>query len=190
MLGAVDAGYQEAANLLDAAFASTGKDAAGKPVCGGAVLPPNRVSVYSSRAGDQSGFAALARTPGTAVAAPTTTPANAAAVNAVKVPARIQLSDTPRAASPANTTIVATHPSHSLLSMRNIVILLILLGFALVMLRRRAVKRQRAIRLARKRQRMAAIRSGGLPVVDGRYRAGLRMGPPVESHVRITPTDT
>ena len=38
--------------------------------------------------------------------------------------------------------------------------------------RRRAVKRQRALRLARRRQRISAMRSGGLPVVDGRYRAG------------------
>jgi len=31
------------------------------------------------------------------------------------------------------------------------------------------------------------MRSGGLPVVDGRYRAGTRIGPPVESHVRVRP---
>ena len=30
-----------------------------------------------------------------------------------------------------------------------------------------------------------AMRSGGLPVVDGRYRTGTRIGPPVESHVRV-----
>ena len=32
------------------------------------------------------------------------------------------------------------------------------------------------------------MRSGGLPVVDGRYRAGTRIGPPVESHVRVRPS--
>jgi hypothetical protein len=32
---------------------------------------------------------------------------------------------------------------------------------------------------------MSAMRSGGLPVVDGRYRTGTRIGPPVESHVRV-----
>jgi hypothetical protein len=53
------------------------------------------------------------------------------------------------------------------------------------LLRRRAVKRQRAARLARRRQRNAAMRSGGLPVVDGKYRSGMRLGPPVESHVRV-----
>ena len=44
-------------------------------------------------------------------------------------------------------------------------------------------------RLARRKQRMAAMRSGGLPVVDGRYRAGLRVGQPLESHVRVRPID-
>ena len=29
------------------------------------------------------------------------------------------------------------------------------------------------------------MRSGSLPVVDGRYRTGTRIGPPVESHVRV-----
>ena len=54
-----------------------------------------------------------------------------------------------------------------------------------VVLRRRAVKRQRARRIARQRARAKAMRSGSLPVVDGRYRTGTRVGPPVESHVRV-----
>jgi hypothetical protein len=37
--------------------------------------------------------------------------------------------------------------------------------------------------------RAAKIRSGGLTVVDGRYRAGDRSGPPMESHVRVRPFD-
>ena len=48
-------------------------------------------------------------------------------------------------------------------------------------LRRRAVKRQRARRIARQRARAKAMRSGSLPVVDGRYRTGTRLGQPVES---------
>jgi hypothetical protein len=67
-------------------------------------------------------------------------------------------------------------------------ILLLLVGAILFFLRRRAVKRRRALRLARRRQRLSAMRSGGLTVVDGRYRAGTRVGPPVESHVRVRPT--
>ena len=29
------------------------------------------------------------------------------------------------------------------------------------------------------------MRSGSLPVVDGRYRTGTRVGPPLESRVRV-----
>ena len=64
---------------------------------------------------------------------------------------------------------------------------MLVLARSSIAFRRRAVKRQRALRLARRRQRISAMRSGGLPVVDGRYRAGTRIGPPVESHVRVRP---
>jgi hypothetical protein len=30
------------------------------------------------------------------------------------------------------------------------------------------------------------MRRGGLPVVDGRYRTGTRVGKPVEGHVQVT----
>ena len=73
------------------------------------------------------------------------------------------------------------------MSSRTVVVVVILVAAVAFFLRRRAVKRRRALRLAQKRQRAAAMRSGGLPVVDGRYRSGLRLGPPVESHVRIRP---
>ena len=74
-------------------------------------------------------------------------------------------------------------------SLRNFVIVLFLIGVVLFVMRRRSVRRQRAMRLARRRQRAAAMRSGGLPVVDGKYRAGKRVGPPVESHVRVRTMD-
>jgi hypothetical protein len=57
--------------------------------------------------------------------------------------------------------------------------------FVAVLLRRRAVKRQRQRRIERQRARAKAMRSGSLPVVDGRYRTGTRLGPPVESQVRV-----
>jgi hypothetical protein len=52
-------------------------------------------------------------------------------------------------------------------------------------LRRRTVKRQRERRLARQRARAKAMRSGSLPIVDGRYRTGLRTGQPVDSKVSV-----
>ena len=63
-----------------------------------------------------------------------------------------------------------------------------MLAVAVAFLRRRAVKRQRARRIARQRARAKAMRSGSLPVVDGRYRTGTRVGPPLESHVRVERT--
>jgi hypothetical protein len=52
-------------------------------------------------------------------------------------------------------------------------------------LRVRAVRRARRRRLARRRATHSMMRRGGLPVVDGRYRTGTRVGKPVESHVQI-----
>ena len=57
-----------------------------------------------------------------------------------------------------------------------------------IFFRRRAVKKQRARRIARQRARAKAMRSGSLPVVDGRYRTGTRIGPPLESHVHVERT--
>jgi hypothetical protein len=64
----------------------------------------------------------------------------------------------------------------------------LLLLIVLVLLRRRAVKRRRARRLAQRRSVAAAMRRGSLQVVDGRYRAGTRVGPPLDSKVRVLPT--
>jgi D-alanyl-D-alanine carboxypeptidase (penicillin-binding protein 5/6) len=174
ILGAPDAGYQEAASLLDAGFAM----APGAAGTGGSV-PAVAVSRCSDRAADQTAFAKLGNT------AKPTTP------TVVTVPAVVPVLDSPplaAASTHARTASVSTtHHSAGLLRPRNIVIVLILLSAVAIVFRRRAVKRQRIQRLARRRQRISAMRSGGLPVVDGRYRSGTRIGPPVESHVRVRP---
>ncbi len=173
ILGAVDGGYLNAAALLDAGFA-TPADAPGVDP----PLPPDHVSLFATRAADQGGWEKLASAP-----SPKTDDSGAGATT--DVPAQIQPLATAPAVAHANTVVVHRKSSHGLLSTRMIVIAVVALAFGLVMLRRRAVKRQRAQRLARRRQRMAAMRSGGLPVVDGRYRPGIRVGPPLESHVRV-----
>jgi len=175
ILGAPDSGYTEAAALLDQGFA-----APPTTNCPLGLLPPVSVSLYGTRAADQASFARLG-------GSGTPSGSNASATPRVTsdVPAQIQTASPPRAATPTRTTVVATHSSHGILSVRNVLILLILAGIATFFLRRRAVRRQRARRFAKRRQRMAAIRSGGLPVVDGRYRPGLRLGQPIESHVRV-----
>ncbi|HWS44617.1 MAG TPA: hypothetical protein VN636_02035, partial [Acidimicrobiia bacterium] len=142
----------------------------------GVTLPPVAVSPYATRAADQVAFASLA---GATVSAPGAT--------GVTVPASpLVLDAVPHGAPATRTQLTATkHGGSDLFRTRDVVIVLILLVAAAVVLRRRAVKRRRRIRITRRRQRAAAMRSGGLPVVDGRYRTGTRVGPPVESHVRV-----
>jgi len=176
VLGVPDSGYAEAASLLDAGFAMA-PDAAGT----GEKLPAVAISQCADRAADQAAFARLGTT-GSPVAS-----------SVVTVPGSIPVLDSPpleAAAKPqtvATTPASSTHHSPGLLRPRNLLIVLFLIAAVLIAVRRRAVKRQRAVRLARRRQRISAMRSGGLPVVDGRYRAGTRIGPPVESHVRVRP---
>jgi D-alanyl-D-alanine carboxypeptidase (penicillin-binding protein 5/6) len=186
--------YGWAAQLLDAAFADT--NATGT----GARLPPVRVSPFDQRVGDREAFLALAglgASSETFAAAPTTTtPAEAAAVSgttAVPTTAVVAQGDdggrTTEAAGAASTPggEATSEGWRDLLSVRNAVIAGVVLLVILIVLRRRAVRRRRARRLAQRRRVAAAMRRGSLPVVDGRYRAGLRVGPPVESHVRIHP---
>jgi D-alanyl-D-alanine carboxypeptidase len=175
ILGAADAGYTESANLLDAAFAMPA-NATGL----GVTVPPVRVSPYAGRAADRDGFAALGHVASVVDATP-------AAATGPTVPASIPVGAiAPRALAPVVAATEAASSHHGLFAMRNVFILLFALAVTAFVLRRRAVKRQRARRLAQRRQRIAAMRSGGLTVIDGRYRIGTRTGQPVESGVRVT----
>jgi D-alanyl-D-alanine carboxypeptidase len=181
VLGASDSGYGEAAALLDAGWAMPA-DATGT----GEVLPANAVSVYEQRALDQAAFASLGHAaPGSAVAI-AAAPDGSAGSGGSGV-----ISSPPKApVAPKPATVNAKHSSsQSILSIRNFLVVLVLLLGGTILLRHRAVKRRRAMREARRRQRMAAMRSGGLTVVDGRYRTGTRLGPPIESHVRVRRLD-
>jgi D-alanyl-D-alanine carboxypeptidase (penicillin-binding protein 5/6) len=181
ILGVPDSGYAEAASLLDAGFAMP----ANAP-CKGEKLPAVAVSLYASRATDQAAFATLGNASkdhgGTGGTGGGGGGATAPASGSVPV-----FNSPPHgAAVAATTTSTASHRHKSgLLSLRNVIIAAVLAFAVVFFLRRRAVKRQRALRIARQRQRQAAMRSGGLTVVDGRYRTGTRIGPPVESHVHV-----
>jgi D-alanyl-D-alanine carboxypeptidase (penicillin-binding protein 5/6) len=175
ILGAVDSGYLEAASLMDAGFA-TPPDTKGT----GETLPPTKVSLYADRAADRDDFASLAAAPGsgaTAAAASSGVPAS--------IPSLEQAPAHPKVATTVASASSKKHSAGGFLQLRYFLLVVILAAVVVFLLRRRAVKRQRAARLARRRQRNAAMRSGGLPVVDGRYRPGMRLGPPVESHVRV-----
>jgi D-alanyl-D-alanine carboxypeptidase len=178
--------YGWGAQLLDQGFATPSGSGTGVR------LPALAVSPYGARVAEQQAFAAIARG---------TTPSPAEDTTGAST------SDTTGTTAPATTT--TTHRPSSRLDGDTIaaqqaasdddggggwftwkvilpVIVVLVLAF---FLRRRAVRRQRVRRIARQRMRAAKIRSGGLTVVDGRYRAGDRTGPPVESHVQVRPFD-
>jgi len=194
ILGGVDSGYTWAASLLDKCWAKPAVEATGK------FLPPVAVSPYRTRSAAQAGFARIAGSPApvktTEVAAtPTTTPATSPATSPAPVSNgennRGLDSDALAAAHLAHpdveptsaTTTVAS--SGGLITTRRLFVVLVLALAVAFVLRRRAVKRQRERRLSRQRARAKAMRAGSLPVVDGRYRTGLRTGPPVDSKVRV-----
>lgn len=193
--------YGWAAALLDRGFAMGCTGGTGER------LPAVAVSPYAQRLADQEAFLALARGP----EPPTTTfPAIPHAdLPRAPVPAGGQagaavgddgLSGTSTGDPDAPTGAGAEggeaggEASDSagwtgVLTTRNVGLAAFGLALVLVALRRRAVKRRRARRLALRRLRAAQMRSGSLPVVEGRYRPGIRVGPPPDSHVRVARRD-
>jgi D-alanyl-D-alanine carboxypeptidase len=179
ILGSSDSGYTWAASLLDKcwlkpAIATTGKK-----------LPPVAVSPYARRAADKAAFTSLAgvklaasKKKATRKAATPGTPPTAAAHNVAAA-----------TTAAADTTAPAKHSSPGLLSPSRLIWWLLLILAVAFFFRRRAVKKQRARRIARQRARAKAMRSGSLPVVDGRYRTGTRIGPPLEGAVRLARDD-
>jgi serine-type D-Ala-D-Ala carboxypeptidase (penicillin-binding protein 5/6) len=185
--------YGWAAKFLDEGFA-TKPNAPGT----GEVLPPVRVSPYGTRLDDRTAFAALTKTTARA-ALPPTLPARAA------TPDTTAPSGTPTAtpgrspsgggnlasaAEPVTALVSHTSTHHGWFTIRNVLIGFLLLLIVLVVLRRRAVKRRRARRMAQRRSVAAAMRRGSLQVIDGRYRTGTRVGPPLDSKVRVLRDDT
>jgi D-alanyl-D-alanine carboxypeptidase len=162
--------YGWATVLLDQGFATAPGGGTGE------TLPDVAVDTYSTRRADLDGFVALARgrvvpAAGTGTGGAGFATQTSAATGPVAAPEPV-----PAAGSTGDGGVVST---------RNALVGTGALLFALVSLRRRAVRRQRARRLARRRAMAAAMRRGSLPVVDGRYRTGARIGPPLESHVRL-----
>lgn len=203
ILGGVDGGYTWAASLLDQCWRKPRVATTGK------FLPPIAVSPYAARTAARAGFARVALGKKAAErevsAAPTTTTPPPAAAGQASTPSSSpgntvgpgnQTTHTRGVAAAANTareinttpaaatTAGSTGGGGLLTSTRFVLILLVILAVAFV-LRRRAVKKQRERRIARQRARAKAMRSGSLPVVDGKYRAGMRVGPPEDSRVRV-----
>jgi hypothetical protein len=198
ILGATDSGYAWAASLLDKCWA--------KPSVAttGVRLPPVAVSPYGTRIAARAAFTKIAvGSTGAALAKAAPTTATTAAPTTSTRSAATPTAGHPKGPTPHTAGVIATrtplvtstiaakkpvHHSGGLLSPVRVAFLLVILLVVAVGLRRRAVKRQRARRIARQRARAKAMRSGSLPVVDGRYRTGMRVGPPLESRVRVKRT--
>jgi D-alanyl-D-alanine carboxypeptidase (penicillin-binding protein 5/6) len=205
ILGAVDGGYTWAASLLDQCWVKP------RVATTGRFLPPIAVSPYASRTAARAGFARVAlgrkaaqhevsaapttTTPSTAGGGHASTPSapagNAAAAghNTDNTSNTVGTAAAANAAREINTTPAVVRTlglggGGLLTSTRFILVVIVFLVVAFA-LRRRAVRNQRARRIARQRARAKAMRSGSLPVVDGKYRTGTRVGPPDDSGVRV-----
>lgn len=180
VLGTWDA-YGWAKKLLDVGFDKLPGRGTGHS------LPATNVTTYASRS---TQFAAMRRLASSS--------ATTSAPRVQQTPASSTPKPSPTAGSAANGSGAATGDLAASstaakksggsggVSTKTLVLVVVFLVLAtLYVLRVRAVRRARARRLARRRATHSMMRRGGLPVVDGRYRTGTRVGKPVESHVQL-----
>jgi D-alanyl-D-alanine carboxypeptidase len=182
--------YGWAAQLLEQGFATP--NGAGT----GARLPDVAVSPYADRVAAQQAFLAVAR------GAPVTPTTSGAATTTVATTTTTTIAAASSDADPA--AIAAPEPASDpsgdrgeepgdddsgggWFDLRLGLVALVVAAVAAFFLRRRTVRRQRARRIAQQRLRAAKMRSGGLPVVDGRF--GRQANGGAESHVRIRRID-
>lgn len=172
--------YGWAEHFLDVGFAhpaTVGADGS---------LPPVRVVTYAQRAAQFAAFKDLTSGASAATTASTTPLSQPTATSAPGTNRGAVASATSLGGALAATHAAKKHGS----SRTTIVVVALLFVLAILyLLRVRAVRRTRARRLARRRAAHNMMRRGSLPVVDGRYRTGTRVGKPVESHVNITRED-
>jgi D-alanyl-D-alanine carboxypeptidase (penicillin-binding protein 5/6) len=189
ILGSSDSGYTWAASLLDKCWQKP------RVATMSATLPPVRVSPYATRVAAQADFTKLAvGKSGTGAGAGATPHSSrpSATTAATQPSSSRHKATTALAAADTGATVpvaATTHAKPGPLAPSRLIWWVLLFGVIAFFLRRRAVQRQRARRIARQRARAKAMRSGSLPVVDGRYRTGTRVGQPVESTVRVARSD-
>lgn len=176
-----------AARLLDAGFAmpvgSTGT---------GERLPPNRFTTVAQRVELQQDFALLVAAPGVAAPGSSVPTSNQGSVTSGVVTS--SAATTTSKAAPATTARTSQASASSGgknddSSATPIVVSMLAILIIAFVARREQIKRRRAKRRARQRSTQAALRRGSLPVVDGRYRPGMRTGPPVQSNVKLRRND-
>jgi D-alanyl-D-alanine carboxypeptidase (penicillin-binding protein 5/6) len=178
VLDTIDA-YGWAEHFLDTGFADPPA-----PGSNGS-LPPVRVVTYAQRSAQLASFRRLATGSVSAAAGASTGGAGGAgpAVTTGRKTTANGAVGSPLGVAASN---AAKKAGHGRSPKTIVLIVLVFVLLVLYVLRVRAVRRARARRLARRREAREMMRRGSLPVVDGRYRTGTRVGKPVESHVQIT----
>jgi serine-type D-Ala-D-Ala carboxypeptidase (penicillin-binding protein 5/6) len=181
--------YGWAERLLDAGFAMPRGHGTGE------TLPANRITTYASRATQFAAFRELAaaRSASGVDRATTSGPPTRGSPRSVpraSVGPLASAASIPAATTPQVRRLAASSPGRKkhgggTSTTKILLVLLALLLATLYALRVRAVRRARKRRLARRRATRSMMRRGSLPVVDGRYRTGTRVGKPVESHVQL-----
>jgi D-alanyl-D-alanine carboxypeptidase len=177
--------YGWAVQLLEQGFATANEQGTG------AELPDVAVSPFAQRAAAQQAFLALTSGPvttATTAAGPTTSttaagPTTSAAPPSSTVERRVTGSEVAQSRDAGGDD----GGNGGFFDVRLAVAVLVVLLVVAFFVRRRVVRRQRARRIANQRLRAAKMRSGGLPVVDGRYGPNANGVP--DSHVRIRPMD-
>ena len=144
-------------------------------------LPRNSYATLPQRRALQQDFVSLATS---SPAAHTSTPAS----NAPKGPATSIQTTTPRQTPTTKPAAKAASGTSGTSGTTYFIGFLFVAAIGLVG-RREQIKRRKSKRRARQRATQAALRRGSLPVVDGRYRAGMRTGPPVQSNVKLRRND-
>ena len=176
VLGTWDA-YGWATKLLDVGFGKTPGQGTGK------TLPPTRVTTYAARA---TQFAAMRRLTSSEVTTSAAQAQQTRTTSSTKTSSTIGSGAAADGDLAASSTAAKKSGGGGGVSTKTLVLVVVFLVLAtLYVLRVRAVRRARARRLARRRATHSMMRRGGLPVVDGRYRTGTRVGKPVESHVQL-----
>lgn len=175
VLGTWDA-YGWATKLLDVGFGKNPGQGTGQS------LPATKVTTYAGRSTQFAAMRRLASSSAT-TSAPRVQPTTSSAAPKPSSTAGSGAAGTGELAASQTT---AKKGGGGGISTKTLVLLVLVFILAtLYVLRVRAVRRARARRLARRRATNSMMRRGGLPVVDGRYRTGTRVGKPVESHVQL-----
>jgi D-alanyl-D-alanine carboxypeptidase len=173
--------YAWAQYLFDLGFDTSPNDGTGE------TLPAPAVSVRSVRERDRDEFIALVS--GQPIGSITST--SEAGTNVTTFVTTSPTSTTrPQATATTNAAATPNAETSGGGGSNLWIVVMLLIGLSVAFVARRAqIKRRKRQRARTRRERAAMMRRGSLPVVDGRYRPGIRAGNPPQSHIRVQRVD-